>query len=578
VSTHRTIIYAVVNKKASDNIYRIRPNGTDKEQVTANRDEFTHPDAHPWGHGISVKHTVGTDRDIWFHHKLNIEPPVLEPIGYDTVEAETELEIVLAASDPNNDPLTYAAFWLPSGASLSNNVFTWTPECEQAGNHPISFRVLDGTGGVDHEYVVISVEQCSGGGCPELATLTNLGWHRENTLLARSTSGTPVADAYRLKQAPRNLDGSLRLSIAENGSDYSTIDEASIVAIDRPEASHVYRIGDRFVLGEWAPATRVWSASGGDLTDDATSAQSYVVGLPGDTLYVELPAPRQTSGSRRDLAPQQGGGGGGGGGEGGGKEIDPKVDGGLRTTASLDQRILSETGILIQVPAGPNGWRTVQKYYPRADFDEFAIDSVPTGLMRLVFIGRHQVRRLGRITYLASLAEPTPRAPLEATHSRVGSVRSKLSATDGETITIEPGDALALSFDAGEPAAGMVREWFLLTHGSYSSASPAGDGAAARVPEPQFVLALGAARPNPATSSVRIPFSLPQSQLVSLRLYDVSGRLVRTLVSERREAGEYEVTWDGRTDGGVPVRGGVYFYRMQADDWVSQRKVVYISH
>ena len=52
---------------------------------------------------------------------------------------------------------------------------------------------------------------------------------------------------------------------------------------------------------------------------------------------------------------------------------------------------------------------------------------------------------------------------------------------------------------------------------------------------------------------------------VSLRVYDVSGRLVRTLVDGEKGAGYHTAVWDGRDDAGTEVASGVYFCRMEAE-------------
>jgi len=51
---------------------------------------------------------------------------------------------------------------------------------------------------------------------------------------------------------------------------------------------------------------------------------------------------------------------------------------------------------------------------------------------------------------------------------------------------------------------------------------------------------------------------------ISLRVYDVGGRLVKTLVDDRRDPGRYKVTWDGKDNEGREVLSGVYFYRLSA--------------
>jgi hypothetical protein len=77
------------------------------------------------------------------------------------------------------------------------------------------------------------------------------------------------------------------------------------------------------------------------------------------------------------------------------------------------------------------------------------------------------------------------------------------------------------------------------------------------------VLAL-AATPNPARESATIHFDLPAGGAVSLGVYDVAGRLVRTLVDEHFAAGRHARAWDGGTDAGVRAAAGMYFVRLMA--------------
>lgn len=70
--------------------------------------------------------------------------------------------------------------------------------------------------------------------------------------------------------------------------------------------------------------------------------------------------------------------------------------------------------------------------------------------------------------------------------------------------------------------------------------------------------------PNPFRSESRFSFELRRSDHVSLEVYDVSGRRVRSLVNGVRPAGANEIVWDGRTDDGRPAPAGVYFFRLRA--------------
>jgi hypothetical protein len=80
--------------------------------------------------------------------------------------------------------------------------------------------------------------------------------------------------------------------------------------------------------------------------------------------------------------------------------------------------------------------------------------------------------------------------------------------------------------------------------------------------------------PNPFNPSTRLKFSLKEKGHVSMRIYDVSGRLVRVLADEVREAGSYEVSWDGTNDGGRKTVSGIYFCRMEAGDYERTLKMV----
>ncbi len=73
--------------------------------------------------------------------------------------------------------------------------------------------------------------------------------------------------------------------------------------------------------------------------------------------------------------------------------------------------------------------------------------------------------------------------------------------------------------------------------------------------------------PNPFNPKTTIRFALPEAAPTTLRIYDVSGRLVRTLLENDLPAAEHTAEWRGVDDGGRPVAAGVYFYRLEAGDF-----------
>ena len=71
--------------------------------------------------------------------------------------------------------------------------------------------------------------------------------------------------------------------------------------------------------------------------------------------------------------------------------------------------------------------------------------------------------------------------------------------------------------------------------------------------------------PNPFNPSTEIHFGLPRTTVVTLRIFDLSGRNVRTLiVQEEHPAGWHSVSWDGRDQTGKRLASDVYFYKLEA--------------
>jgi len=80
--------------------------------------------------------------------------------------------------------------------------------------------------------------------------------------------------------------------------------------------------------------------------------------------------------------------------------------------------------------------------------------------------------------------------------------------------------------------------------------------------------------PNPFQGTTRIQFGLSAPERVRLNIVTPSGRLVRRLLDGPVDAGWHEIGWDGVGDDGRPVAAGVYFYRFEAGDTVSTRRMI----
>ncbi len=93
---------------------------------------------------------------------------------------------------------------------------------------------------------------------------------------------------------------------------------------------------------------------------------------------------------------------------------------------------------------------------------------------------------------------------------------------------------------------------------------------------PRF-FTLGQSYPNPFEQVTEIRYQIPETGVnpyVSLRIYDVTGRIVRTLVNETREPGYYRVLWNGKDNLDNAVPSGIYFYRIEAGNFTAMKKIV----
>ncbi len=78
--------------------------------------------------------------------------------------------------------------------------------------------------------------------------------------------------------------------------------------------------------------------------------------------------------------------------------------------------------------------------------------------------------------------------------------------------------------------------------------------------------------PNPFNPSTKISYQLPVNNFVTLKVYDIIGREVATLINEQKNAGLYEVTFDASR-----LSSGMYFYRLTAGSFVNTRKLMLIK-
>ncbi|GBD86569.1 hypothetical protein BMS3Abin03_00490 [bacterium BMS3Abin03] len=78
--------------------------------------------------------------------------------------------------------------------------------------------------------------------------------------------------------------------------------------------------------------------------------------------------------------------------------------------------------------------------------------------------------------------------------------------------------------------------------------------------------------PNPFNPATKIDFTLPEKQMITLRVYNILGEMVQEIVNEEKPAGSYSVTFDASN-----LPSGVYIYRLQTPGFTQNRKMTFLK-
>ena len=83
--------------------------------------------------------------------------------------------------------------------------------------------------------------------------------------------------------------------------------------------------------------------------------------------------------------------------------------------------------------------------------------------------------------------------------------------------------------------------------------------------------------PNPFNPVTTLRYDLPEKVLVTITIYDMLGRQVKTLMDQTLNAGYKSLIWDATNDYGKPVSAGVYLYQIHAGKHISTKKMVLLK-
>ncbi len=83
--------------------------------------------------------------------------------------------------------------------------------------------------------------------------------------------------------------------------------------------------------------------------------------------------------------------------------------------------------------------------------------------------------------------------------------------------------------------------------------------------------------PNPFNPATVIKYSVPKNEFVTIKVYDIIGREIKTLFSGNSNAGNFTLNWDGADNTGMKVSSGTYIYRMTAGEYIESKKMIYLK-
>lgn len=83
--------------------------------------------------------------------------------------------------------------------------------------------------------------------------------------------------------------------------------------------------------------------------------------------------------------------------------------------------------------------------------------------------------------------------------------------------------------------------------------------------------------PNPFNGETIIHYQIPAMTNVTLQIFNINGQIIRTLVNEEKSPGSYGVRWNGKNDNGLTAAGGIYFYRLRANNYTDTKKLVFLK-